>query len=240
MRTAIILAAGCGSRIRNLHADAPKGFIEIGHKPIIEHSIGRLRDAGISRIIIVTCYASDHYFNLARKYEDLVEIIHNNQYERTGSLYSFYCLKGRIDEPFLLLESDLLYESRALTELLRAPESAVILLSSFTHSSDEVYVSTRKGKLLGMSKNRADLGGEEVPGEFVGITKISMPVCNAIMNAAEAFFPSDMMRHYDVDGLVAAARTMDIPCLVAEGLIWAEIDDETHFHRARDIIYPQL
>jgi choline kinase len=40
--------------------------------------------------------------------------------------------------------------------------------------------------------------------------------------------------------LVAAAKEIDIDCLVIEDLIWAEIDDEVHLKRARDEIYPMI
>ena len=32
----VILAAGMGTRLREAHADTPKGFVELGSKPIIE------------------------------------------------------------------------------------------------------------------------------------------------------------------------------------------------------------
>jgi choline kinase len=42
------------------------------------------------------------------------------------------------------------------------------------------------------------------------------------------------------DRLVAATKRMKISCPVADGLIWAEIDDESHLRRAREEIYPLL
>ena len=45
---------------------------------------------------------------------------------------------------------------------------------------------------------------------------------------------------YETDALVAAAKEIDIDCLVIEDLVWAEIDDEVHLKRARDEIYPMI
>ena len=45
-------------------------------------------------------------------------MVHNPDYADSGSMYSLYCARDVIDEGFLLLESDLIYESRALDVLL--------------------------------------------------------------------------------------------------------------------------
>lgn len=63
VRTAVILAAGIGSRLRNIHNDKPKGFLQLGDKPIIEESIARLVFAGINEIIIVTGYQNQSTMN---------------------------------------------------------------------------------------------------------------------------------------------------------------------------------
>ncbi|OAD22430.1 nucleotidyl transferase/aminotransferase, partial [Candidatus Thiomargarita nelsonii] len=52
--TAVILAAGLGSRLKALGTDKPKGFLKLGEKSIIEESIEHLHNSGICNIIIVT------------------------------------------------------------------------------------------------------------------------------------------------------------------------------------------
>jgi 2-aminoethylphosphonate-pyruvate transaminase len=67
MRTAVILAAGMGIRLGSELTDRPKGFLELGDRPIIEESVQRLSDAGIERIVIVTGYGAEHYEKLAAR-----------------------------------------------------------------------------------------------------------------------------------------------------------------------------
>jgi len=71
--SAVILAAGMGSRLREIH-DRPKGFLKFGDKPIIEESLNRLIQSGIERICIVTGYRSSFYEVLAKKYEGVTTI----------------------------------------------------------------------------------------------------------------------------------------------------------------------
>jgi 2-aminoethylphosphonate-pyruvate transaminase len=47
IKTAVILAAGMGSRIRKRAGNRPKGFLMIDEKSIIEHSISKLIEAGV-------------------------------------------------------------------------------------------------------------------------------------------------------------------------------------------------
>ena len=54
IRTAVILAAGMGIRLKERGKLTPKSCLRLGKKPIIEESILRLLDAGIQRIVIVT------------------------------------------------------------------------------------------------------------------------------------------------------------------------------------------
>jgi UDP-N-acetylglucosamine diphosphorylase / glucose-1-phosphate thymidylyltransferase / UDP-N-acetylgalactosamine diphosphorylase / glucosamine-1-phosphate N-acetyltransferase / galactosamine-1-phosphate N-acetyltransferase len=56
---AVILAAGRGTRMRELTAEVPKPMIEVRGKPVLQHIIEGLRDAGIHEILTVIGYRSD-------------------------------------------------------------------------------------------------------------------------------------------------------------------------------------
>jgi MurNAc alpha-1-phosphate uridylyltransferase len=51
-RTAMILAAGRGERLRPLTDTTPKPLIEVGGRPLVEHHLERLAAAGIERVVI--------------------------------------------------------------------------------------------------------------------------------------------------------------------------------------------
>src|SRR5579862_3343934 len=50
---AIIPAAGFGTRLRPLTTAIPKEMLPLGRKPVLEYVIEELRDAGVSRILMV-------------------------------------------------------------------------------------------------------------------------------------------------------------------------------------------
>jgi 2-aminoethylphosphonate-pyruvate transaminase len=238
VREAVILAAGRGIRLAALGEQIPKGFIRLGEKPIVEESIERLRAAGIARIVVVTGHLPEFYEALARRFPGLVETVHNDAFADTGSLRSLLAAAGRVTGDFLLLESDILYEPRALAAVLRHAARDVLLLSGATHSGDEVWVeSDGHGMLRRMSKDRAALG--EVAGELVGITRLSAGCFRVLLAEAEPLLARLPKADYE-SGLVAAAALHPILCHRVQDLVWGEIDDERHLLRAASLVYPLI
>ncbi|HEX6882207.1 MAG TPA: NTP transferase domain-containing protein, partial [Planctomycetota bacterium] len=157
VRQALILGAGLGARLKEVGARAPKGFLELGDRPIVAESIERLAAEGIERIVIATGHHAERYAELAARVRPgLVTTVHNPRYAESGSLYSLWCAREQIAEgDFLLLESDIVYERRALRALLDHPAPDLLLVSEPTGARDEVWVEARDGKLVNMSKDRA-------------------------------------------------------------------------------------
>lgn len=56
---AVVLAAGRGTRMRELTADFPKPMIEVRGKPVLEHIVEGLRDAGVRRLLIIVGYHAE-------------------------------------------------------------------------------------------------------------------------------------------------------------------------------------
>jgi len=237
VKLAVILAAGMGQRLRKIESEMPKGFIHLGGITLIERVIRQLKHNNIEKIIIVTGYKAEYYNELKKKYH-FVETVHNGDYQRSGSMYSLYCAKQLIGKnSFLLLESDLLFESRAIESLLLFPESNAILISSETKAGDEVFVSTKGNLFHCMSKEKDSL--PNITGELVGISLISSQLFEIMKIYAISFFEKDLMLDYEYC-LNAISDQTDIFFHKIDNLIWTEIDDPEQFNRAQKIIYPNI
>jgi len=228
---AIILAAGMGVRLKELNRGVPKGFISLGNdKPIIEHSIDALLACGIKDIIIVTGFMDKHYEKLRSRYPQ-IKTVRNEKYSETGTMYSLWCARNLVNTDFILLESDLIYEIRAIKELLESTSENSILISEKTDAGDEVYVGADDNWVKQISKDRKTLSS--IVGEFIGISKLSYDFYLKLIQRAEEDFDSNLLISYDMDCFVAVAEKNYLGFLKIEKLLWAEIDDVSQLNKAQ-------
>jgi len=67
-QTAMVLAAGLGTRMRPLTDDRPKALVEVGGKALIDHMLDRLADAGVQRAVVnVHAFGDALITHLARR-----------------------------------------------------------------------------------------------------------------------------------------------------------------------------
>jgi MurNAc alpha-1-phosphate uridylyltransferase len=110
-RTAMVMAAGLGKRMRPLTATKPKPLIEVGGKPLLDHVLDRLRTAGVKKVVVNVHYLADaleaHLASREHGLEVVISDERNLLMETGGGLVQAAPL---IDsDPFLALNSDNLW-----------------------------------------------------------------------------------------------------------------------------------
>ena len=86
---AIIMAAGRSRRCMPLSNYLPKGLCEIKGDTMVERQIKQLHDAGIKQIVLVVGYLKERYYEMAKKYPDLI-VIDNTEWEEKNNMSSLY------------------------------------------------------------------------------------------------------------------------------------------------------
>lgn len=233
---AVVLAAGLGSRLQSVQSARPKGFVEIGGKPIIARSVEAVRRAGVSEFVFVVGWRREIYREWCARECAGAVCVENPEYATTGSLRSLLLGAAAVPErDLIVLESDLLYEQRAPDLLLSAADMDTVLISGFTQSRDEVWAYESAPNRLGhLTKQRAAVG--EPVGELVGLTRMSASLIRDLGTAARAMAAT---AHYE-DGLNAVAAARAVTLLPVPDLAWCEIDDPAHLTRARDVVWPRI
>src|SRR5436309_2714023 len=101
---AVVLAAGRGTRMRELTAELPKPMIEVRGKPVLQHIVEGLRDAGVRRFLIVDGYRADavqNFFGDGSRYK--IDIQYTTQTTQDGTGRVVDLARNFVhDSPFLL------------------------------------------------------------------------------------------------------------------------------------------
>jgi NDP-sugar pyrophosphorylase family protein len=127
VRTALLLAAGMGSRLSPLTDSTPKCLVEVNRIPILERLMRSLCSHGFKRLIVVTGHLSEVIEDyLGCRYADIeITYIHSPLYKTTNNIYSLWLAGKIIKEPFLLIESDLVFQPELLAPMLQPDRVAI-------------------------------------------------------------------------------------------------------------------
>ena len=127
IRTALLLAAGLGSRLTPLTDALPKCLVCVSGVPILERLVRSLDAHRFERLVIVTGYRAETISGyLGESFGGIaIEYVLSPLFETTNNIYSLWLARHLIDEPFLLLESDLVFDEQLLAPLLRPDRIAV-------------------------------------------------------------------------------------------------------------------
>ncbi len=122
--TAVILAAGNGTRLRGVSGGLPKPLVPLAGVPIIVRVMRAAQDAGIRRFVIVTGHQADRLRTAIAGHPALsaeITWVHNPDYASRSNGTSALAARAAVDAPFALLMGDHIFDVGTLRRLLRTP-----------------------------------------------------------------------------------------------------------------------
>jgi len=111
---AMILAAGLGTRLRPLTNDRPKALVEVAGRTLLEITIARLREFGVSEVIVNVHHFADmvvEYLTKNKNFGMRIEISREDDLLDTGGglrKAAWFFLENSRDEPFILHNVDVI------------------------------------------------------------------------------------------------------------------------------------
>ena len=105
----ILMVGGLGTRLRPLTENTPKPMLKVGNKPILKTIVEKFAQYGYTNIIMCVNYKSDviqDYFGDGKKFGVNIEYILEEQ--RMGTAGALSLLKSKPNEPFFVMNGDLL------------------------------------------------------------------------------------------------------------------------------------
>lgn len=146
IKTAMILAAGKGTRMQSAPSDPPKPLTDIAGQSLLMRMLARLEAAGIKRIIINLHHKAEQIEAALSAYDGACTITFSNErdalLETGGGVKKALPLLG--DAPFLVANGDVLWHeadhaNHALTQIMQnfdaAKMDALLLLSDRARAS---------------------------------------------------------------------------------------------------------
>ncbi|MCP4626080.1 MAG: phosphocholine cytidylyltransferase family protein, partial [bacterium] len=134
--TAVLLAAGTGSRLYPLTRDMPKCLTMVNGTSILDRMVTSLGKHGFKRLIVVTGHLENRIRDfLENRGEMEIDFVFSPLYKTTNNIYSLWMARKIIDDPFLLIESDLVFDESLLGGMLYPDRMAVARMQSWMNGT---------------------------------------------------------------------------------------------------------
>ncbi len=124
--TAVVLAAGEGSRMRPLTYTRPKVMLPIANRPILEHLLIEAREAGISDFVLVVGYHDEQlreYFGDGRQWN--VSIHYSSQRRQAGTADAVRTVESMVGGRFLLLNGDMVVNRKDIAGMVKKETTTI-------------------------------------------------------------------------------------------------------------------
>ncbi len=166
--TAMVLAAGLGTRLRPLTDDVPKPLVPLGDRPMLSHVIANLRARGEGRIIVNAHHHADAIAEWSKTQSDVFVSHETDLLGTAGGVAHARALLG--DAAVLVYNGDILADVDVAA--LRAACIGVLCLAVAPRAAHEGNVGlSADGRVVRMRKT--SFGQEARGGDFLGIYVIA-------------------------------------------------------------------
>lgn len=237
--TALLLAAGTGSRLFPLTQNSPKCLTLVNDKSILERLINNLKSQGFKRLIIVTGHEQACIKDfLGEKSGDIcIEYVHSALYKTTNNIYSLWIARNIINEPFVLFESDLVLNSSLLDEMVYPDRMAVALMQPWLNGTT---VSIDKTNNVTQFQKGTTEFYSDIRYKTVNIYSFSLPSWQAIVKSLNKYIlAGDVNCYYET----VFSEMVDNKSLVFESVLfdhqpWYEIDNMKDLAKA-ELLFPR-
>ena len=237
--TALLLAAGTGSRLSPLTDRMPKCLVEINGISILERLVDSLKSYGFKRLVIVVGHQEECIRDFLGTRAGRMEItyITSPRYKTTNNIYSLWLARNAIKEPFMLLESDIVFKMQMLKNMLWPDRMAIAKIQPWMNGTTVTIDNHQEIDAFWASGNDS-LGGRHY--KTVNIYSFSTTSWGLIKERLERHISNNNVNSYYetvFSELIAEGSLHFTPVLFGTNQCY-EIDTLDDLHEAEQI-FPQ-
>jgi histidinol-phosphate/aromatic aminotransferase/cobyric acid decarboxylase-like protein len=219
-----------------------KALMDIGGSTILGRAMDSLIAADVTPITVVTGYRSEEISGyISARYPDVpVRYVVNSDYDSTNNIVSLAMALEALsyDDDVLLIECDLLFEPRLITELAAGPGGNVALVDRYRTGMDGTVVSVTDGAVTEVFPTSRQGAGFRYDDKFktLNIYRFDRHFCRSTLRPILTAYAEhvDPNCYYElVLGMLANVPAHRITARQVEECDWAEVDDPNDLSVAR-------
>lgn len=131
IRQAVLLVGGRGTRLWPLTANTPKGLMPVAGVPFIEYQLGQLYDVGVEQVILATGLDQrDMWEDFVARRDRKPDVVLSFEDEPLDTAGPVMQVLDRLDERFLVLNGDVIFDTPLKRFIETAPTAGAVLALS--------------------------------------------------------------------------------------------------------------
>jgi len=237
---AIILAAGRGSRMKDLTEDKPKCFVELSGKRLFDWQVSSIKEAGIKDIVIVCGYKKEAFNSGDYLKEE------NPRWSETNMVVTLtYARKYLLQEECIVSYADIVYHPAIIKKLIDAEGDIVITYDRLWQSlwktrmedplaDAETFKTDERGVLKEIGNKTSSI--DDVKGQYMGLFKFNPDGWKKVESMI-ANLSQEKRDKLDVTSLfkMMIDSGIDIGTVPVDGK-WCEVDTEDDLRTYANVI----
>lgn len=239
--TALLLAAGMGSRLYPLTHNSPKCLTLVNEKSILERLVINLKQQGFKRLVIVTGYLENYIREaLGTKSGNMtIEYIYSPLYKTTNNIYSLWMARERINEPFILVESDLVFDVSQLDDMIYPDRIAVAHMQPWMNGTT---VTINKSQQIKSFQNGTAEHLDENNYKTVNMYSFSLSSWHAIVERLNQYISAGKVNCYyeTIFAEMVGEGNLSLQAVSFDIKPWYEIDTIKDLAEAEKIIHADI
>lgn len=234
--TALLLAAGVGSRLHPLTESRPKCLTVVDGVPILERLVSCLDQHDFKRLVVVT----GHFGTCIQDFLGTqvggitIDYVYSPLYATTNNIYSLWMAREIIREPFLLIESDLVFDESLLEDMLCPDRIAIARMQPWMNGSTVTVNRFQEVKAFWIG-TAGPL--DELEYKTVNIYSLSLSSWHRIRERLDQHISAGRVNVYyeTVFAEMVADGSLSLQAVSFDGRPWYEIDTLEDLAAAEEI-----
>jgi len=235
---AILLSAGQGRRLLPLTETTPKCMLKIHGQSVLDWQLCELAKCGIDDVTVVVGFCAEHVEQLVETQSIIphMRTVYNPFFGIADNLVTCWVARTEMDEDFILLNGDTVFESQVLARVLGTPARPVTMVTDHksTYDADDMKLILNGERLVKVGK---DIPPEQADGESIGMFLFRGDGPALFQQALErAVRAPQALKQWYLSVIDGMAQSGFVSTCSIQGLQWAEIDCAEDFAQAETIV----